>query len=67
MYDFEKSNVNLQFQLESDFNHIYPEKTDIIYSEWPKVAEAIIQEVTERKINITNESDYGMLVILNIL
>ncbi|KAB0790730.1 hypothetical protein PPYR_01501 [Photinus pyralis] len=36
--------------LESDFNHSNEEKIDIIYSEWPKIAQAIIIEAKERQL-----------------
>ncbi|XP_044752694.1 uncharacterized protein LOC123312369 [Coccinella septempunctata] len=36
---------------EADFNRIYPEKIDIVYSEGPKICRAIIKESEERKVS----------------
>lgn len=38
---------------------MFPENIDIIYTEWLKVADAILKEVSERKVSLTYESDYG--------
>ncbi|KAF5270819.1 hypothetical protein FQR65_LT17794 [Abscondita terminalis] len=40
--------VNL---IESDFNQEFADKIDIIYQQWPKVASAILEELSERNIN----------------
>ncbi|XP_045475150.1 uncharacterized protein LOC123681029 [Harmonia axyridis] len=40
---------------ESDFDRQNPGEIDIVYKEWPKVAEAIIDECKDRKIDIGSE------------
>lgn len=37
---------------------MYPDKIDLIYVNWPKVANAIMLEATERRIQI-NEPNLG--------
>lgn len=44
----------LIFQLESDFNQLYPEKIDVIYDKWPKISEAILKEASERKLSLSS-------------
>ncbi|KAJ8910967.1 hypothetical protein NQ315_003660 [Exocentrus adspersus] len=43
--------------LEIDFNLSYPDKIDVIYTEWPKISNAIIKEGQERNITLSNETD----------
>lgn len=47
---------------------MFSDKIDVVYSQWPKVSEAILKEVNERKIQPNFETDLGkyfMLVDLN--
>lgn len=37
-----------------DFNQLFDDKIDIIYNEWPKVSEAILEEINDRKIILPN-------------
>ncbi|CAG9773495.1 unnamed protein product [Ceutorhynchus assimilis] len=50
--------------IETDFNRKYPDSVDIIYSTWPKVAEAIIKEAKERKIYLPECSDENIQALL---
>ncbi|CAH1183900.1 unnamed protein product [Phaedon cochleariae] len=43
--------------LESDYNQMFTDKIDVVYSEWPKISEAILKEVDERKIHPNFETD----------
>ncbi|XP_044753986.1 uncharacterized protein LOC123313249 isoform X2 [Coccinella septempunctata] len=46
--------------LEADFNRIYSEKIDIVYKNWPKVAEAIIFELKERGVHLGEYSEFDI-------
>lgn len=53
-FEVNVKNVYL-LQFESDFDRQNPGEIDIVYKEWPKVAEAIIDECKDRKIDIGSE------------
>ncbi|CAH0562823.1 unnamed protein product [Brassicogethes aeneus] len=46
--------------LESDFDQIYPDKRDIIYTTFPKLAEAIIKEAEKKKVKLPYFRDQCM-------
>lgn len=59
MYKFLNKYFYFLLQLESDYNHQNEDKIDIIYSEWPKVSEAIITETIERGLLPKNDQIKG--------
>ncbi|KAK4882558.1 hypothetical protein RN001_005877 [Aquatica leii] len=50
--------------LELDFNFMYPEKVNIIYETWPKVADAILSEAKVRKIDLPISTDTSTQALL---
>lgn len=51
--------MHVCLQVESDFNQLNTEKVDIIYTTWPRVSSAILQEIRERNVSLEVGSDLG--------
>ncbi|CAG9820577.1 unnamed protein product [Phaedon cochleariae] len=63
--DFPCLRMNSGIELiETDFNNRFPDKIDRIYSEFPKVAQAILKEAAERKIEIDSRKDESTEALL---
>ncbi|KAF5274163.1 hypothetical protein FQR65_LT17072 [Abscondita terminalis] len=59
-----KRRTSIFTNLELDFNIMYPDKANIIYETWAKVADAILSEAKERKIDLPVSIDRSTQALL---